>query len=146
MSRIIHFGVTHQDPGRRLTNDDRRALTARILDDVRDTSSGHPLTRGFTLRGSFTAWNEAYPAAHRRGRGDALHVTHTTECRTVDEDGDPIRLSAQEVEEITDLLERLLPAGLRLVDYSVEDDADEWGADTRIHGAFALASIAGRPL
>lgn len=135
MSRAIHFGVASY------------AAAEIPAAGVRDRLAAHlaaegGLAAGFEVQGSFTAWGEDFPYCE----WDAVHVTHRTECADFDEDGDPIRLSADEVREVVDELSEHLPWFLRVVDYWLEDDGEEWGSDVHLHGPWALTSVSGRRL
>jgi hypothetical protein len=142
MSRIVHLGVVHRrDP---FDTQDRNAAGELVhLDALTRRLAGTP----YVVRGSFTDSNETFPQhAH-----DAIHVTRTTECEVYDghPDDDPedrtrIRLSPDEVGDVAMVLSIMLPSDLRVVDYWLEDDAEEWGSDVHLHGPWALASIAGR--
>ena len=127
MTRVVHFGIVPRSQ-RRV---DVLSEAARCLTDT-----------PFLLGDSFTDWSEPYV----QHRGDALHVTHRTESDFLDPEGDRIRLSREEVQEVADELTALLPLTLRLVDYWLEDDGDEYGSDVHLHGPWALASIAGQAL
>ena len=131
MSRIIHFGI--------VARDGRQAYTEGFVDHI----DRHLDRAWFSTDGdSHTDWGETFP----QHDSDALHLTHTTDCPSLDGDGTPIRLSADEVADVAQRLIDQLPDSVRLVDYWLEDSADEWGSDVHLHGLWAIASVAGRAL
>jgi hypothetical protein len=136
MTRIIHFGVV---PAAGHVESWWPPASVRDV-VVRRLTGQTGLAAGFAVEQSFTDWSERFP----QRPGDAIHVTHHTECDDYDADGDPIRLSADEVREVAEELAEVLGHGLRVVDYWLEDNGEEWGSDVHLHGPWGLESVSGR--
>lgn len=137
MTRVIHFGVVHRASA--AATQDRNANGILVhVDALLRRLAGTP----FDVHESFTDSSAPFP----QNEADAIHVVHATDCDWADADGERIRLSAEEVQEVADDLADRLPSDLRLVDYWLEDDGDVWGSDEHLHGPFALVSVSGRSL